>query len=407
MTKKGNVLIGVSASIAIYKALELISLLKKDGFAVKAAMTKEAAEFISPVVFRALTNSEVYVDVLDEFDNAGDTNITHIALAKWADVFIVVPATSNIIAKMANGMSDDAVSLTALATKAKKIIAPAMNSDMYTNPVTKDNIKKLKQYGYKIIEPLEGDLACNTKGIGHIADVCDIAEAIESVFYNKILKNRKIIVTAGPTIEQIDPVRYITNKSSGKMGYAIAKMAAFLGGDVTLISGHSHLKIPYGVHFIEIESAFDMLKALKNEVAAQKDCVLIMASAVSDFRPKKYEKYKIKKNDKSSGLLIELEQNPDLTYEINSFAGKKDINVFAVGFAAETNDIIQNAAKKIAKKGLEFIVANDVSRTDIGFVSEENEVNIIYKNGELEKLPKMKKDDVAYEILRRIHDNIH
>ncbi len=400
--RKGNVLIGVSASIAIYKALEVISLLKKANFNVKTAMTKEAAQFISPVVFEALTNSKVYIDVLEEFDNPEDTNITHIALAKWADVFAIVPATSNIIAKIANGISDDAVSLLALATEAKKIIAPAMNSSMYLNPITQENLKKLKKHGVNIIEPVEGDLACNTKGIGHIADVCDIVDVIESCINEKTMKDKKIIVTAGPTVEAIDPVRYITNKSSGKMGYSIAKAANDFGADVSLISGPTNLRKPFGVNFIAVRSTQDMLDALKKQIESYGDCILIMAAAVADFKPKNYKTGKIKKTEREKDFVLELTQNPDLTYEINKFAKDRGIELFIIGFAAETDDLVKNALSKIKKKGLEFIVANDVSRSDIGFDSDENEVSIIYKNGSMEKLPKMDKYDVACEILRRI-----
>ncbi len=400
--KNGNILVGVTASIAIYKSLEVISLLKKRGFSVKVAMTNDATKFISPVVFEALTNNKVYVDVLEEFDNPKDTNITHIALAKWADIVVVVPATSNIIAKIANGLSDDAVSLLVLASESYKIVAPAMNSSMYLNPITQDNLSKLKHYGFTIVEPIEGDLACNTKGVGHIADVCDIVDAIESCSEDKILLNKKIIITAGPTIEAIDPVRYITNKSSGKMGYALAKAARHFGAEVVLISGPSNLRIPYGVKYIEIVSTNDMLSAVKSQMEQFGDCILIMAAAVADFKAKKYENNKIKKRDDKDGFTLELIKNPDLTQKIKDFAKERNINVFTVGFAAETDNLIENAIKKIKKKGLEFIVANDVSRNDIGFSANENEVSIIYKNGNMEKLPKMDKYKVACEILRRI-----
>ncbi len=402
MNKKGNILIGVTASIAIYKTLEVISLLKKRGFSIRVAMTKEAAQFISPVVFQALTGSKAYINVLDEFDNLENTNITHIALSKWADVFAVVPATSNIIAKMANGFSDDAVSLVALATDAKKIIAPAMNSSMYLNPLTVENIEKLKERNFDIIEPVDGDLACNTKGIGHIADVCDIADAIESKLYEKPLENKTLIVTAGATIEPIDPVRYITNRSSGKMGYALAKIAYFLGADVTLISGETCLSKPYGVKLIKAGSAVDMLKKIKQTLKGKKEAIIIMASAVADFRPKNYIDKKIKKRDTNNIMNIELSENPDLTQAIKAFANQNGITLYAVGFAAETDDLIHNATEKIKKKGLNFIVANDVSRSDIGFNADDNEVSIIYENSVIDKLPKMDKESVAYEILRRI-----
>ncbi len=401
--KGKNILIGVSSSIAIYKSLELISILKKRGCNIKVAMTKDAQKFISPLVFKALTNNEVYCDVMEEME-LNDTNITHIALAKWADLFIVVPATANIIAKMANGLSDDTVSLLALAVESVKIVAPAMNSAMYLNKITQNNLEKLKRNDFKIVEPVNGNLACNTKGVGHIADENDIVDFMESCFYDKILKDKNIIVTAGATLEAIDPVRYITNRSSGKMGFALAKIARFMQADVSLISGHTNLKTPYGVKRIDIESADDMLNALKNLIISMKgkEIILIMAAAVGDFKPYEYINRKIKKKEDETNFILKLTKNKDLTYEINKFAKENDIDLTIIGFAAETNDLIINAKKKIIKKGLEFIVANDISRSDIGFNSNDNEVTIIDKSGKLEKLNKMNKEKLAFEILRRI-----
>ncbi len=400
--RKNNILIGVTASIAIYKSLEVISILKKKGLKIRVALTKEAKSFISPVVFEALTNNPVYTNVLEELSELNDTNITHVALARWADVFAVVPATSNIIAKLAYGLSDDAVSLTGLATKAKKLIAPAMNSTMYLHPTTQENLKRLKGFGYEIVEPIKGELACNTKGIGHIANVEDIATTIEKLAYNKPLKDRYIIVTAAGTREPIDPVRFIGNRSSGKMGYWIAHAAHMLGAKVKLISGPTHLKPPYGVEKIDVESALDMLEQLKMTLDETKEAILIMAAAVSDFRVKNSTGNKIKRENHQSGISIELEPNPDLTREINSYAKSKAINLKIVGFAAETDNLIENASRKIKKKGLEFIVANDVSRSDIGFDSDYNEATILHREGKIEKLPKMSKEKLAYEILRRL-----
>ncbi len=401
--KDKTIILGVTASIAEYRALELISALKKEGCNIHIALTKEAAQFISPTMFKALTNNDVYCDVLEELD-LGSTNITHIALADIADVFVVMPATANIIAKMASGVADDVVSLLSVSTHCPKIIAPAMNSYMYSNSIVQSNIEKLKNAGYLFAGPIEGDLACNAKGIGHIADTQDILDIIKSVFFEKTLTNYKIIVSAGPTQEAIDPVRYITNHSSGKMGFAIAKIAHMMGADVTLVSGPVHIKEAPGVKRVDVKSALDMLTSLKNEIEiSNKKTVVIMASAVGDFAPLKYVDKKIKKIDNNNNNInLLLKKNPDLTIEIGNFAKSINKDVKIVGFAAETDDLIENATKKIKSKSLEFIVANDVSRKDIGFNSSENEVSIIYKNGSVEKLHKMEKDDVAYQILKRV-----
>ena len=403
ITKGKTVILGVTASIAEYRALELISVLKKEQYNIHVALTKEAAQFISPTMFRALTNNDVYCDVLDEFD-LESTNITHIALADIADVFVVMPATANIIAKMASGLADDAVSLLSVSAHCPKIIAPAMNAYMYSNSIVQKNIKILKNAGYLFAGPIEGDLACNTKGIGHIADTQDVADIIKSVFYKKTLSDYKIIVSAGPTQEPIDPVRCITNSSSGKMGFAIAKIGYMMGADVALVSGPVHIKESCGIKRVDVKSALEMLDALNNEIKlSNKKTVVIMASAVGDFAPLKYADKKIKKTDDNNINLI-LKKNPDLTIEISKFAKSINKNIKTVGFAAETNDLIENAVKKIKNKSLEFIVANDVSRKDIGFNSDKNEVSIIYNNGLIDKLPKMKKEDVAYEILKRVED---
>ncbi|WP_025209310.1 bifunctional phosphopantothenoylcysteine decarboxylase/phosphopantothenate--cysteine ligase CoaBC [Hippea sp. KM1] len=396
-----NVVLGVSASIAIYKSLEVLSILKKRGFNIRVAMTKEASRLISPVVYKALTGSDVYVDVMEELDFES-TNITHVALSKWADIFAVVPATANIVAKLANGIADDPVSLVGLATNASKVIAPAMNSSMYLNPITQRNLDILRENGFLVVEPIEGDLACNTKGVGHIAFCEDIADVIESTMYFKHFEDKTIIVTAGPTREPIDPVRYITNKSSGKMGFALAKVARYMGAEVVLISGNTHLRTPYGVKRIDVETAEDMLNALRHEISRSKnEIILIMAAAIADFKPSEFTNRKIKK-DGSGEMVLRLKENPDLTVEVKRFADSLNKHIRVVGFAAETDDLINNAKKKIEKKGLEFIVANDVSRSDIAFGSEENEVAIIYPDGAIEHLQKSPKQQIAYEILRRL-----
>ena len=398
---KGNVVLGVTASIAIYKSLEVLSRLKKRGFNVRFALTREAKDLISPVVFKTLTNSEVYDDVMKELD-LGDTNITHVSFANWADVFAIVPATANIISKVACGIADDPVSLVALATEAKKVIAPAMNSQMYLNPIIQDHLDRLKSLGWLVVEPEEGELACNTRGIGHIAYENHIADAIESCMYPNLLKGKNVVVTAGPTSESIDPVRYLTNRSSGKMGFALAKMARYLGANVTLITGKVCLDTPFGIKRVDIESTVDMLNALKEEIKKRDELIVIMAAAIADFRPERVESKKIKKEGNGK-FTVNFVENPDVTVEIGRFARSIGKKLRLVGFAAETHDLLENAKKKIEKKGLEFIVANDVKRDDIGFGSDFNEVIIIYRDGRMERIEKSEKLKIAYEILRRLN----
>ena len=395
-----RVVLGISASVAIYKSLEVISILKKRGFEVRVAMTDNAAKMISPLVFKALTNNEVYKDVMEELE-LGETNITHVALAEWGDVFGVVPATANIISQIACGLSRDPVSLLACATDAKKVLAPAMNTKMYLNPIIQKHIEFLKSLGWLVVEPIEGELACNTKGVGHIAREEHIADAIESCFYPKLLNKKKVVVTAGPTLEAIDPVRFLTNRSSGKMGFALAKMAQYLGAEVVLITGKTCLETPFNVRRVDCESTEDMLHALREEVDRNDELIVIMSAAIADFKPARIESKKIKKNGNGS-FVLKLVENPDVTAVINRYAKSKGKKIRLVGFAAETDDLLENARVKIEKKGLEFIVANDVGRSDIGFGSDENEVVIIYRDGRIERVDKANKLKIAYEILRRL-----
>ena len=395
-----RVVLGVSASIAIYKSLEVISILKKRGFEVRVAMTENAAKMISPLVFKALTGNEVYRDVMEELELEG-TNITHVALAEWGDVFAVVPATANIISQISCGLSRDAVSLIACATNAKKVLAPAMNTNMYLNPIIQRHLEFLKSLGWLVVEPVEGELACNTKGVGHIAFEEHIADAIESCLYPKLLDKKKVVITAGPTAEAIDPVRFLTNKSSGKMGFALAKMAQYLGAEVVLITGKTCLDTPFNVRRVDCESTEDMLYALREEVDKSDELIIIMSAAIADFKPARIESRKIKKNGNGS-FVLKLVENPDVTAVINRYAKSKGKRVRLVGFAAETDDLLENAKVKIEKKGLEFIVANDVRRTDIGFGSDDNEVVIIFRDGRIERVEKANKLKIAYEILRRL-----
>jgi phosphopantothenoylcysteine decarboxylase/phosphopantothenate--cysteine ligase len=396
MFDEKKILLGVSASVSIYKSCELIRQLRKDGFEVKVALTKEAQSFISPLLFESLSSNKVYKDVLEENTQMG---VSHIELAKWADAIAIVPATAQIIAKLAHGFADCPVSLASLASDKPKIIAPAMNSKMYENIATQDNIALLKKRGFIFVEPMVGELACNSVGVGHIAEVEDIKEAIESLFFEKSLTGKTIITTAASTQEAIDPVRYISNHSSGRMGFAIAQMAFNMGANSILISGPSNLKTPYGVKRINIKSAIEMRDAIEQQIQQyDKDNIyLIMAAAVSDFKPKQPSNQKIKRQNKDT-LILELEQNPDISKSIK----EKYPYIKLIGFAAETHELIKNATVKIEKKGLEFIVLNDVSRKDIGFGSPNNEVTIIFRDGKIKHLPLMSKKEVAYNILKHL-----
>jgi phosphopantothenoylcysteine decarboxylase/phosphopantothenate--cysteine ligase len=388
-----KILIGVSASVAIYKACELIRSLRKENFEVKVAMTKEAQGFISSILFESLSSNKVYTDVLQENSFLG---ISHIELANWADAIAIVPATANIIAKIAYGIADCPVSLATLASDKPKIIAPAMNTKMYENTATQENIALLKKRGFIFVEPTVGELACNSVGRGHIASVEEIQDCIESVFFEKSLKGKTIITTASATREEIDPVRFISNYSSGKMGFALAQMAFNMGAESILISGPSNLETPFGVNRINVKTALEMLDALDTQIQKSKqDTYVIMAAAVSDFKPKQTSNYKIKRQNKDT-FILELVQNPDISKTLK----EKYPHIKLIGFAAETNDLIENAKAKIDKKGLEFIVLNDVSRKDIGFGSLNNEVTIIFKDGKIEHLPFMTKKEIAYNILK-------
>ncbi len=393
-TLKGkNIVLCVTGGIAVYKAVDVVSKLKKLGANVDVLMTKNATEFVSPLTFQSLSHNKVIDDMFSEIKY---WDIEHISLAQKADIFLVVPATTNVVGKIANGIADDMVTTTIMATKAKVLIAPAMNTNMYTNPIYQDNEKKLRKLGYLFINPDSGKLACGDIGAGKLADTQDIVDRVEyELMIEEKLKNIKILVTAGPTVEKIDPVRFITNRSTGKMGYAISKQAKLLGAEVTLITGPTNIEKPYVDNIIEIESAEEMYK----EVIKNKDVdVIIMTAAVSDYRPKEYIDKKIKKSD--NDLVLELGRNKDVLFEL----GKIKENQLLIGFAAETNNIKEYALKKLKEKNLDLIVANDVSKKEIGFGADSNEVIFFDKNGNEFELEKMSKDLVALEIVNKIID---
>ena len=391
--EKKTVVIGVCGGIAAYKACDIVSKLKKLDLNVHVIMTKSACEFVAPMTFQTLSQNFAITDM---FEEPKTWDVEHISLAKKADTFLIVPATANVIGKIAGGIADDMLTTTVMATKAPVIIAPAMNTNMYENPIVQDNIEKLKGYGYKFVEPASGRLACGDLGRGKLADVDDIVhEVYVSLFGSDDLKGMKITVTAGPTVEDIDPVRYITNRSSGKMGYSIAKRAIMRGAEVTLISGPTSLDRPRGVYkFVQTSSAESLYNAVNDNF---EDCdALIQSAAVADYKPKNYSKKKVKKKD--GDLSIELARTKDVAKEM----GKIKADKVLVGFAAETNDLLQNAQRKIESKNLDFIVANDLTKEGAGFNTDTNIVKIIDADGNMEDYPKMSKEDVADIILDKV-----
>ncbi len=388
-----TVVLGVSGGIAVYKACDLVSKLKKLGLNVHVIMTKAAAEFVSPLTFQSLSQNYV---VSDMFVEPKTWDVEHITLAKKADLFLVVPATANVIGKIANGIADDMLTTTVMATKAPVLIAPAMNTNMYENVIVQNNIEFLQSLGYNFVEPDSGRLACGDIGAGKLANVDTILDRIVDLLnVEQDLKGQKIVVTAGPTVERIDPVRFLSNRSTGKMGYSIASEAAKRGADVTLISGPTNLKVPTGLSkYVQIESADELYEAMVDNFDENR--VFIQSAAVADYKPNEYSDKKIKKSD--NDLVINLGRNKDIAYEI----GKNKKDKVLVAFAAETNDLIEHAKGKITKKNLDFIVANDLTQKGAGFKADTNIVKIIDKEGIIEEYPKMKKEEVANIILDKV-----
>lgn len=384
-----TVILGVTGGIAAYKSLDIVSRLRKKDINVHVIMTESAKKFVAPLSFQALSQNYV---VTEMFGEPKSFDIEHISLAEKADLFVIAPASANIIGKLANGIADDMLSTTVMATKAPVFLAPAMNTNMYSNPILQRNIEVLKSYGYFFLDPDEGRLACGTTGKGKLADTEKIIDVIDMLLYeNKDLINKKVLVTAGPTIEDIDPVRYISNRSSGKMGYAIARAARNRGAEVTLISGPSNLKPPVGVNFIKIHSGSDMY----NEVMKYYDSmdIVIKSAAVADYRPETIEASKIKKTE--DGLNLKLKKNKDILYEL----GRLKKSQLLIGFAAETNNLDEYANNKLLSKNLDMIVANDITMEKSGFDLDTNTVKIFLRNGEMTQLPNMTKEAAAYIIL--------
>lgn len=398
MLSNKTIIVGVTGGIAAYKACDVVSKLKKLNANIHVIMTESACEFVKPMTFQTLSNNFV---INDMFKEPKTWEVEHIELAKKADAFLIVPATANFIGKLAAGIADDMLTTTVMATRAPVIIVPAMNTNMYTNRIVQANMDKLEDLGYRFIDPASGRLACGDIGAGKLADVDDILAFIVDFFEKeseaKDLAGRRIMISAGPTIEAIDPVRYITNRSSGKMGYAIAKRAVARGAQVTLVSGKTDLEVPEGLaKFISIESADDLYENLIREF--DYNDVVIQSAAVADYKPKSYSDKKIKKKD--SDLSIELCRNKDIAQELGKIKGDKVL----VGFAAETNDVLENAAKKVKKKNLDFIVANDLTMQGAGFSTETNIVKIIEADGSIKEYPKLLKSEVGDIILDKVRD---
>lgn len=390
MIQHKQVVIGVAGGIAAYKALDVVSRLKKNSINVHVIMTKSAQQFVTTLSFQSLSQNYV---VKDMFDEPKTWEMEHISLAQKADLFVIVPATANIIGKIANGIADDMLTTTVMATKAPVLMAPAMNTNMYENIILQQNIKKLKNMGYNFIEPDTGRLACGDIGKGKLPDPEKIVHEIMQQLNRKLdLNGKKIIVTAGPTCEPIDPVRYITNHSSGKMGYAIAERAACRGAEVVLISGPTALSSPQGVRRVDVNTTLEMYEEVMKYF--QWADIIIKAAAVADFRPAVVAENKIKKTDED--ITIQMTRNPDILMELGKIKTKDKI---LIGFAAETQELIENAKKKIKNKNLDFIVANDLTKQGAGFKSDTNIVTIVEKDGNMEYFSKMQKIDLAEVIL--------
>ncbi|MFO3689801.1 bifunctional phosphopantothenoylcysteine decarboxylase/phosphopantothenate--cysteine ligase CoaBC [Staphylococcus felis] len=391
-----NILVAVTGGIAAYKAIDLTSKLTQSGYNVRVMLTQHAQEFVTPLAFQAISRNAVYTNTFHEENPA---EIQHVALGDWADAIVVAPATANIISKLSHGIADDMVTTTLLATETPKFIAPAMNVHMYENPRIQQNMKILEQDGYHFIEPGEGFLACGYVAKGRMAEPMEIqtvierdvkqlktAEATETYF-----KNRKVLITAGPTIEEIDPVRYVSNRASGKMGYALAQALQKQGAFVTLVSGPTHLEVPQNIDFIQVYSADEMFKAVAERFDYQD--IVFKTAAVSDYTPVEHLNHKMKKQD--GNLVVEFKR----TQDILKYLGQHKKHQKLVGFAAETQNVETYAREKLSRKNADVIIANNVGDTTIGFQSDENEVSLYFKDGSTISIDKTSKKQLAYEIL--------
>jgi phosphopantothenoylcysteine decarboxylase/phosphopantothenate--cysteine ligase len=386
-----KIIMGVCGGIAAYKAIELLRLLTKAGAEVHVIMTRAAQEFVMPLTFQTLSSNPVHTEL---FNLIAEREIGHISLADQADLFIVVPATANVIGKIAWGIADDMLTTTVMATKAPVLFAPAMNVNMFTNPIYQENEQKLRRLGYLFVDPIHGSLACGWEGEGKLASPEAIFEGASAALTKKDLRGRTILITAGPTREEIDPVRYISNHSSGKMGYAIARAAYRRGANVLLISGPTALAEPDGVRVVNVTSASEMQSEVMAHVS---ECdVIIKAAAVADYRPLVRNTRKIKKNAESAS--IDLVKNPDILAEL----GRMERRPFLVGFAAETDALAENADKKLREKNVDMIVANDVSQVDAGFNVDTNRALLLFRDGSSSDCGLMSKDQLSGAILDQV-----
>ncbi|MHB8108669.1 MAG: bifunctional phosphopantothenoylcysteine decarboxylase/phosphopantothenate--cysteine ligase CoaBC [Syntrophorhabdaceae bacterium] len=391
MLRNKEIIVGITGGIAAYKTAELIRLLTKRGANVHVVMTKNAMQFVTPLTFQTLSGNPVIHEMFELFRGS---KIGHIALSDIADLLVISPATANIIGKIANGIADDFLTTMVMATTVPVFFVPSMNTKMWSSKMVQANLVKLKEAGYELMEPASGDLACGTEGKGRLPGIEEIVERIEDIFTVKDLVNERIMVTAGPTTEYIDPVRCITNKSSGKMGYAIARMARRRGAEILLVTGPTSIPVPCeDMKVINVTTAVEMRNAV---MANYKNCtVIIKAAAVADFRCATENCHKIKKKGDVNRVTLELEKNPDIIAELCQVKGSRIV----VGFAAETENIIEHAVDKLKRKDLDLIVANNVAQQGIGFGAEQNEVTIIDRSGATKQVPRMSKEEIANIIL--------
>lgn len=390
--EKKTVVVGVTGGIACYKAAALCSKLTQRGYNVEVVLTKNATEFIGPHTFESLTHNRAMVDT---FDRNFQSHVEHVALADKADLLLVAPATANIIAKAAHGIADDMLSTTILACDCPKLMAPAMNTRMYENPVTQDNLSTLRRYGWEVIEPATGHLACGATGKGKMPEPEDLLEAVDhAVRYEKDLTGLRILVTAGPTRERLDPVRFISNHSTGKMGYAVARAAAHRGAQVTLISGPVSLKKPAYVETVDVESALDMFQAVQSR--AEEQDIIIKTAAVADYRPAQVSGEKIKKQE--GDLSLPLERTDDI---LGWLGQHRKPGQFLCGFSMETENLVENSRQKLSRKGIQMICANSLRQEGAGFGGETNVLTLITPSWE-EALPLMSKEEAAHRVLDAI-----
>ena len=390
-----RILLAISGGIAAYKAPELVRQLKRAGHEVRCMLTPEAERFVSALSLQAVSGESLRRDL---FDPGEEGEIDHIGLADWADLVLVAPATANLLAKMAHGLADDLVTAVLLATRAPILVAPAMNVNMWSHPATRANLATLRERGVATVGPDAGELACGWEGLGRMSDPSVIAEAAAARLVPASLDGVGVLVTAGGTAEPIDAVRSVTNRSSGKMGFAIAAEAARRGAWVTLVAGVTSLPTPHGVERVDVGSALEMREAVL--AAFDESQIVVKAAAVADFRPMNASDRKIKKEQMADGerMTLELVQNPDILQEISARKGDRTI----VGFAAESHDVVAAAQRKLARKGCDLIVANDISRADAGFEVDENAVLFVWPNGEVEELPLLPKTGVAAQLFDRV-----